>query len=121
MLPCRSVRHCVTRARASAAYECEDYIVCTDSSEHSFGRKPTGFVVEKSPLKVRVYDKSRESNHVLEKITAVVSYRWGYWTNKAVRVEFSIGRERLKKFGVDIQANSGRSSTGRRGIGCKHC
>jgi hypothetical protein len=75
--------------------------VCTDSSEHSFGRKPTGFVVGKSPLKVRVYDKFRESNHVLEKISAVVSYRWGYWTTKAVRVEFSIRRERLKKFGVD--------------------
>jgi hypothetical protein len=96
-----SAGHRVTRARASAAYESEDHIVCTDSSEHSFGRKPTGFVVGKSPLKVRVYDKFRESNHVLEKITAVVSYRWGYWTTKAVRVEFSIARERLKKFGVD--------------------
>jgi hypothetical protein len=96
-----SAGHRVTRARASEAYHSEDHIVCTDSSEHSFGRKPTGFVVGKSPLKVRVYDKFRESNHVLEKITAVVSYRWGYWTTKAVRVEFSIRRERLKKFGVD--------------------
>lgn len=93
--------HRVSRARASAGYACEDQVVCTDSSEHSFGRKPTGFVVGKSPLKLRVYDKFRESNHVLEKITVVVSYRWGYWTTKAVRVEFSIGRERLKEFGVD--------------------
>jgi hypothetical protein len=96
-----SAGHRVTRARACAAYETEDHIVCIDSTQHTFGRKPTGFVVGKSPLKLRVYDKSRESNNVLENITAVVSYRWGYWTTKAVRVEFSLGRERLKKFGVD--------------------
>jgi hypothetical protein len=95
----------VTLARSSSQYEREDVMVCTDSSTHSFGRSPTGFVVGQSPLKLRVYDKFREANSVMEKITAVISYRWGYFTTKAIRAEFCIRREKVKDFGVDTVAD----------------
>jgi hypothetical protein len=71
------------------------------SAVHSFGRVPTGFVVGQGDLKVRVYDKFHEANRVVEKIAAVVQYRWGYFTATATRVEFQVRRETLKEFGID--------------------
>ncbi len=95
----------VTRARASTYFEYEDHVVETNSEVHSFGRRQTGFVVGQGSLKLRVYDKCREANKVVEKITAAVDHRWGYWTPWASRVEFRIRRETLKDFGVDTVAD----------------
>lgn len=97
--------HYVTRARAGSTYDYEDHIVESCSAVHSFGRAPTGFVVGQRNLKVRVYDKCRESNLVPEKIAAVVAYRWGYWTATATRIEFQIGRQVLKQLGIDTVAD----------------
>jgi hypothetical protein len=97
--------HYVTRARASSTFEYEDHVVQSCSAVYSFGRAPTGFVVGQGSLKVRVYDKCRESNLVPEKIAAVVAYRWGYWTANASRVEFQVRRETLKDFGIDTVAD----------------
>jgi hypothetical protein len=93
--------HSVTRARAKSTYDYEDHIVASSSAVYSSGRTPTGFVVGQDHLKLRVYDKCRESNLVPEKIAAVVAYRWGYWTPYASRVEFQVRREMLKDLGID--------------------
>ena len=93
--------HYVTRAKGTKAYHSEDHVVDTDSCIYSYGRTPTGFIVGRDSLKVRVYDKFREANRVLEKIKAVVSYRWGYFTIVASRVEFQLRRDAIKDFGVD--------------------
>jgi hypothetical protein len=100
-----SAGHHVTRARIRTSHEREDQLVESNSAVHSFGRRPTGFVVGHDGLKLRAYDKFHESHRVLEKIHALVSYRWGYFATVASRIEFSLGREALKRFGIDTVAD----------------
>ncbi|HEX6964101.1 MAG TPA: hypothetical protein VF175_19695 [Lacipirellula sp.] len=88
--------HYATRARAS-----EEHYVELSIDVHRFGQEPTGFTVGKGGLKVRVYDKVRETGSDLEKLEVLIARRWGEWTPKATRVEFQLRREKLKELGVN--------------------
>lgn len=92
--------HYVTRARAGRVYESEPQVVDCDSSVHSFGRTATGFVVGQGGLKLRVYDKLLEAHKDLQKVTAVIQSRWGYFPFQGDSRR-CIRRERLKEFNAD--------------------
>ena len=86
----------VSRARQRDSYEAGLF-----ASQHRAGRRPTGFAVGKSPLRLRVYDKLLESSKSPEKLALLVARRWGTRPVKATRVEVQISREKLKQLGVD--------------------
>ena len=86
----------VTRASSRAEYD-----VGLRQGAYYVGTRPTGFMVGKSPLSLRVYDKLQEVSKDAEKLALLRDRRWGGQPEAATRVEYEIGRERLKSFGVD--------------------
>ncbi len=86
----------VSRARQRDLYESGVFI-----SSHKVGRRPTGFAIGKTPLRLRVYDKLLEVSKSPEKLPLLATKRWGYLPMCATRVEYQISRAKLKQFGVD--------------------
>ncbi|TWT96126.1 hypothetical protein Pla108_32080 [Botrimarina colliarenosi] len=86
----------ITRARKRRRHE--DGL---SAGRHFDGHKDTGFSVGKSPLGLRVYDKLHESRKRPLKLELLATARWAGLPDLATRIEFQLGRGRLKKLGVD--------------------
>ena len=95
---CRPFRNgwIVTKARKRSGYGKGIQL-----SDFYLGSQPTGFTVGNSGLLLRVYEKLIESQRSVEKLALLRANRWGYIPEKAVRVEFQLGRQTLKRYGVD--------------------
>jgi len=68
---------------------------------HYIGSRPSGFSVGKYPTMLRVYDKITECSRDPLKLALLMANRWGKVPECATRVELELGRERLKRLGVD--------------------
>ncbi|QDU56745.1 hypothetical protein [Aeoliella mucimassa] len=88
--------HMVTRAKHRQAYHDLRF-----ASEHLAARKPTGFAIGKSPLRLVVYDKLEETSHNPYKRGLLISRRWGKLPEAAIRIEIQLRRAKLTQFGVD--------------------
>jgi hypothetical protein len=86
----------VTRARKKRRHE-----EGLSAGRHFDGHRDTGFSVGKSPLGLRVYDKLHESRKNPLKLELLATSRWLTLPDCATRIEFQLGRGRLKRMGID--------------------
>jgi hypothetical protein len=90
----------ISRARNWGDHH-EEYL---KSTNFGAGRKDTGFAIGVD-IHLRAYDKVREVKSQPAKKAIMEKFRWGGTMEKAVRVEFQLRREALKKFGIDSVEN----------------
>lgn len=86
----------VTRARKRRRHE-----QGLAGGRYADGYRDTGLSVGKSPLGLRIYDKLFEVLRNPVKLEVMTTARWGDIPECATRIEFQIGRNRLKSLGVD--------------------
>ncbi|QDV79871.1 hypothetical protein [Botrimarina mediterranea] len=86
----------VTRAKSRSRHQ-----GILPATSYASGQRDTGFCVGKSPLLLRIYDKLLDAMRDPVKMEIMATSRWLGIPDVATRIEFQLGRGRLKKLGVD--------------------
>ena len=93
--------HYVSRGKMSDEHGVLTEFRDSDMSVYRIGSEVTSFNLGRCDVRMRVYEKVKECRHDIVKLQTLIDHRWGVFPDRAIRVEFQLRREKLKKLGVD--------------------
>jgi hypothetical protein len=96
-----AANHVVSRAVERDTHVADIHLVDTDASVYWMRKQVTSFNAGGGDVRMRVYDKIKETGSDHKKLETLVNRRWGVFPFKAIRVEFQLRRGKLRQLGVD--------------------